>query len=1043
MEDYTRSYDIDGIMWGSERHGALGTALGASHGGARSDPGRVGCFCEFCEEKARQQGIVQFDRVKEGYRTLEKYVRAARAGERPVDGHYVTFWRILMRYPEILAWEQFFHDGLREIYAGMHEKAHSIKPNIEVGWHIWHNNSFSAFYRAQQDLSRLEDSSDFLKMVMYHNCGGERMASYIDSMCGDIYGDMPKQDALEFDYHVMNFKERSYEEIPFTGLSADYVYREAKRSMDGAAGTNIKIWPGIDIDIPTARTTEEHSSGHEGCSARGLQGGSARRDSVTQILGDEAREPRRRRRRDSRTETVMTRRDFIGTAAAAVSATAAAQGVADTPWYRRTYRRGQTNITEKDPVRYDIPWWREYWKRTEVQGVIINAGGIVAYYPSKFPLQHRAEFLGNRDLYGELCKAAHDDGLAVLARMDSNRTSEDFFRAHPDWFARDINGHPYRAANKYVTCVNSPYYDEYIPGVLREIIERSHPEGLTDNSWSGLGRSSICYCGNCTRKFREKTGHALPKAHDWSDKAYRDWIEWNYARRLEVWDLNNRMTKAAGGPNCLWIGMNSGSIPSQSRSFRDCKAIWERAEILMLDHQARGPAGFQENSDAGKLIHGIMGWDKVIPESMAMYQAGSRPSFRLASKPAAEARMWMIEGFAGGIQPWWHHVGAYHEDRRMYKTAEPMMRFYKENERYLVNRKPLATIGVVWSQRNTDFYGHNEAAELVELPYHGFMQAFIRARIPYVPIHIDRIDRDSADLKALVLPNIAAMSDAQCSAVKKFVQRGGSVVATGVTSLYDEWGDPRSDFGLADLFGAHWTGAAGVERKWAAQAIHTYLRLSPELRARVWGPETGDEPVPSGQRHPVLTGFDETDILPFGGMLADLKVDAGVTIPLTFIPEFPIYPPETAWMRQPKTDIPGLILNGRVAYMPADIDRRFGRDRLPDHGDLLRNLVRWAAAGSIPLEVEGHGLADCNLYTQPGRVIMHLVNLASTSSGRAPIDEYIPIGPLLVRLQLPKDVRGANVRKLVAGASGKAEVNNGWVLFDSGSIADHEVFVIE
>jgi hypothetical protein len=88
------------------------------------------------------------------------------------------------------------------------------------------------------------------------------------------------------------------------------------------------------------------------------------------------------------------------------------------PWYRRAYRWGQTNITEKDPVRYDIPWWREFWKKTNVQAVIINAGGIVAYYPSKYSLHHRAEFLNGRDLFGELTKAAHDEGLFVMARID-------------------------------------------------------------------------------------------------------------------------------------------------------------------------------------------------------------------------------------------------------------------------------------------------------------------------------------------------------------------------------------------------------------------------------------------------------------------------------------------------------------------------------------------------------------------------------------------------------------------------------------------------
>ena len=200
---------------------------------------------------------------------------------------------------------------------------------------------------------------------------------------------------------------------------------------------------------------------------------------------------------------MTTRRTFISAATAALAAAPGglAAPAASEPWYRRACRWGQTNITEKDPVRYDIPWWREYWKRTQVQGVIINAGGIVAYYPSKFPLQHRAEFLGNRDLYGELAKVAHDDGLVVVARMDSNRTAEDFFQAHPDWFTRDSSANPYRAADKYITCVNSPYYDRYLPGVLTEIIGRSHPEGFADNSWSGLTRDKICYCGNCRQKF--------------------------------------------------------------------------------------------------------------------------------------------------------------------------------------------------------------------------------------------------------------------------------------------------------------------------------------------------------------------------------------------------------------------------------------------------------------------------------------------------------------------------------------------------------------
>ena len=746
----------------------------------------------------------------------------------------------------------------------------------------------------------------------------------------------------------------------------------------------------------------------------------------------------------------VTRRDFLRDALVVTALASSPVAAAATPWYRRAWLWGQTNITEKDPPHYDIAWWRAYWKRTQVQAVIINAGGIVAYYPSRFPLQHRAEFLGGRDLFGELTKAAHDDGLFVVARMDSNRAADDFFKAHPGWFARDADGTPYRAGDKYIACVNSPYYDEYLPDVLREIIERSHPEGFTDNSWAGLGRESICHCANCARKFEAKIGAPLPRKADWDDPVYRRWIMWSYARRIELWELNNRTTRAAGGPDCIWAGMNSGSVTTQARSFRDLKEICARADIMMLDHQRRDDdTGFQQNGDTGKRVHELLGWDTVAPESMAMYQSGPG-YYRVASKPGAEARQWMIAGIAGGIQPWWHHVGAYHEDRRMYRTAEPVMRWWKANETYLTGRKPIATVGLLWSQRNTDFFGRDNPGGRVDAPYTGFMHALVRARIPYVPIHADDITSKSANLDVLILPNVGALSDTQAAAIRAFVGRGGSLVATGRTGLYDEWGDPRDDFALADLFGCHHAAAVSKLDVGAASApgssVHTYLRLSPELRARVDGPLTGDEPAVTGSRHPVLRGFDDTDILPFGGTLAALRVDAKATVPLTFVPAFPTYPPETAWMREPKTDIPGLVLTehgrSRVAYMPADIDVRYAREHLPDHARLIANVVRWAAKDDLPLSVDGAGLLDCHLYEQPGRLVLHLVNLTSEATWRAPLDELIRVGPFTVKVRWPGRRPAPSARLLVAGGNRPVRVEGGMAVFDLESVLDHEVVVI-
>ena len=147
--------------------------------------------------------------------------------------------------------------------------------------------------------------------------------------------------------------------------------------------------------------------------------------------------------------------------------------------------------------------------------------------------------------------------------------------------------------------------------------------------------------------------------------------------------------------------------------------------------------------------------------------------------------MWMISGIAGGIQPWWHYVAAYHEDRRMYDTPEPVMRWCKANESILVNREPVASVGVLWSQRNTDFFGREDAADRVDAPYTGFMLALVRARIPYVPIHVDDVSAAAAKVSVLVLPNVGALSDQQCESIRGFVRGGGSLFATGSSSQYD------------------------------------------------------------------------------------------------------------------------------------------------------------------------------------------------------------------------------------------------------------------
>src|SRR6478752_4375769 len=81
VEDYLRSYDVDGLMWGSERQGPLGNAIVANHGGAGAGGG-IACFCQYCTAEAKKRGI-DVERAKAGYLELYKWCDTMRANAAP------------------------------------------------------------------------------------------------------------------------------------------------------------------------------------------------------------------------------------------------------------------------------------------------------------------------------------------------------------------------------------------------------------------------------------------------------------------------------------------------------------------------------------------------------------------------------------------------------------------------------------------------------------------------------------------------------------------------------------------------------------------------------------------------------------------------------------------------------------------------------------------------------------------------------------------------------------------------------------------------
>lgn len=255
--DLCTSYDIDGILFFNERNGPLLNALGASHAQSIASS-RVTCFCAHHQRAAKGAGI-DFERALQGYQKLDHFVQSALKDQRPTDGYFVEFWRLLAEWPEIMAWDRLFDAAKHQVLAEVHAAVKRVRPGLQVGFHIEHVNSFNPIFRATRSYADLATKADFLKVVVYNNCGGERYANFIRNVGSTVFRDVPREELLRFNNYLLNYgDEASLENLATAGLSPDYIFRETRRALAGVQG-KCKIFPGIDIGIPTAKASRKAS----------------------------------------------------------------------------------------------------------------------------------------------------------------------------------------------------------------------------------------------------------------------------------------------------------------------------------------------------------------------------------------------------------------------------------------------------------------------------------------------------------------------------------------------------------------------------------------------------------------------------------------------------------------------------------------------------------------------------------------------------------------------------------------------------------------
>jgi hypothetical protein len=310
--------------------------------------------------------------------------------------------------------------------------------------------------------------------------------------------------------------------------------------------------------------------------------------------------------------------------------------------------------------------------------------------------------------------------------------------------------------------------------------------------------------------------------------------------------------------------------------------------------------------------------------------------------------------------------------------------------------------------------------------------ALTRAGIPFLPINAEDIVEQAKNMDLLILPELAILSAEQAAALRDFAHRGGNILAVGHVGVMEPDGTVRNSSVLEDVLGVRFEeieiSAPHANVNWENQVLHNYLRIEQK-------------------QSPVFTGFDNTDILPMGGMLKKVVPGPGASVLATLIPAFPIYPPEFSWTADSHTDIPVLTEyshagGGKAVYAAWDLDSVYGRAANPDHGDLLGNIVRYLLNGHEPARVDCNAYIDFKFYCQDKRVIIHLINSNHTGFDHGYAEKNLPVGPVRVTLKLP----GFSPAKAIATEDNqkpKLSVIEDGFLVELEYVGVHQLIIIE
>ncbi len=480
-------------------------------------------------------------------------------------------------------------------------------------------------------------------------------------------------------------------------------------------------------------------------------------------------------------------------------------------WLEKCYSRMliDNHITDLDPrfmSRFDPSEYVRMIKLSGAESSMVYAcdHNGNSYYPTKIGHMHTG--LHGRDIFGETIRGLTDAGIVPLAYTTiiyHNWSA----KHHESWQVHDPVGKTH-AGRYHWSCPNNDEYVEYCKSELSEIL--AYPvEGIFIDMtfWP-----TVCCCQSCREKFSAVAGMEIPEIIDWTDSAWVRFQRWRedslaeFAMKLthHVRQIRPEITVTHQFSPVLhgwFLGASSGIAMASDYASGDFyggglqQRFGVKAFATYSKHQ---PYEFMTSRCTSLHDHtSTKSDDELYLHAMTTLANGGAYFFIDAINPDGTLNE--------------------HFYQRLHKISQKLEPFRREVAR--LRPRLWAEVGLYYSMSSCVDESKN-GLPLVQLSERGAnmdirrnavldevlgsADLLNRLHIPYRVI-TDTTNNYSG-LKAIIINHAAYLAPDEVERLRNFTKAGGTLIATGKTSLYDRWGNTNGNFQLADVFGVNYSG---------------------------------------------------------------------------------------------------------------------------------------------------------------------------------------------------------------------------------------------